>query len=435
MPMANPDAASMLADVTLISPRANGLARNALRYGLSSLGPLAISGAHFAASLMFLRALPPAQFGLLAFLFVIVPFCMSASGALVGAPIVTAIKSNAAIGEAELATYLKANLLIASAAAAIVFALVALSHIDIRLAAMFALYAGLMTLRWFARSLTYVTDGPARPIASDLVYSLILLAGLSILFVQHRLALANAADFLALAAGAALLVFGAPYLRQQAWPGRAGSLRHYGTIWRDITRWSLMGVVLTEMTANAHAYLVTFISGPQAFAVIAVGALLMRPAALVISALPDLERPVMARRLAAGDPAGALRSVKEFRTATGAVWLGTILLAGAILMWFPHLILKKGYDESQVVIVVAIYALIVAVRTLRGPESVFLQAAGEFKALAGASAWSSVTSLVATLALLLLIGPIASLAGILAGDLVMTGRIFALTRDWKLRHG
>ncbi|HXL99307.1 MAG TPA: hypothetical protein VN932_05200 [Rhizomicrobium sp.] len=429
MAIARPDAALPLA------PAARGHLRTALRYAQSSLGPVSVSAAHFAASLMFLRALGPAQFGLLSFLFVVVPFCLSASGALLGAPISTAIKRSAAIGDDELATYLKTNLLISALAAAVVFALLSLSGLSAGIALLLAAYAAMMTLRWFARCLSYATDGPLRAIASDLTYSLLLVTGLSVLFVSQRLTIANAAEMLALAALAALPAFGGAYLRRQIWPGHAGSLWRYTTIWRDLTRWSLLGVALTEMTANAHAYLVTFLSGPQAFAVLAVGGLLMRPASLVLSALPDLERPAMARQLAAGDPVGAFRSVKEFRTATGAVWLATILLAGVLLMWFPHLILKKGYDETQVVIVVAISAAIVAVRTLRMPESVFLQAAGEFRALASASAWSSVMSVVAVLGLLLLAGPIASLGGILAGDLLMTARIFGLTREWKRQHG
>jgi hypothetical protein len=410
-------------------------ARTALRHGLSALGPVCVSAAHFAASLLFLRALPPAQFGLISFLFVIVPFCLSASGALLGAPLVTAIKRGAVVDPADLATYLKANLCVSALVAIVAAAMLAASRAPVSVCLLVGLYAGVMALRWFARCLTYVTHGPARPIASDLVYSVVLCTGLAAMYFTHRLSLPYAAAMLALAAVLAVPAFGLDYLRRQFRPGGAGGLRRYAAIWRDVTRWSLMGVALTEMTANAHVYLVTFIAGPQSFAVLAVGALLMRPASLVLSALPDLERPAMARKLVAGDAKGAFRSVKEFRTASGAVWLATILFTGAILMWFPQLILKKGYDETQVVLVVLISAVIVAVRTLRGPESVFLQAAGEFKRLAGASLWSSVTSLAVTLVLLLVAGPIVSLLGILAGDAVMTARIFGLTRAWKLRHG
>lgn len=420
--------------VDTLDVRPRYAARTALRHGLTALGPIAVSGAHFAASVVFLRALAPAQFGLLSFVFVVVPFCLSATGALLGAPLVTAIKNGAKVDEAELALYLKANLVVSALAALIVAGMLGLGGAPLAVCAVAGIYAAAMTTRWFARCFTYVTHGAMRPIASDLLYSAVLCAGLAALYLTHRLSLLDATEMLALAAVLSIPAFGWNYLFRQLRPGKGGSLLRYGAVWRDVTRWSLMGVALTEMTANAHAYLVTFVSGPQAFAVLAVGALLMRPASLVLSALPDLERPAMARKLAAGDRAGALRSVKDFRTACGAVWLLTIALAGILLMWFPHLILKKGYDESQVLAVVAICALIVAVRTLRGPESVFLQAAGEFRRLAGASLWSSGVSLAVTFVLLLVAGPIVSLFGILAGDAVMTARIFRLTHVWKAAH-
>jgi hypothetical protein len=188
------------------------------------------------------------------------------------------------------------------------------------------------------------------------------------------------------------------------------------------------------MTVNAHVYLVTFLFGPSAFALLAVGSLLMRPAGLVLTALPDRERSEMARRIRAGNQAGALHAVKEFRTAAGAVWLACVILAAAILMFFPHLVLKHGYDERQVLAVLLFWAAIMAVRAARTPDSVLLQAAGDFQSLAGASLWSSVASLALTLVLTLTLGPIASLGGILLGDLILTRRIFVLSRAWKRAH-
>ena len=68
---------------------------------------------------------------------------------------------------------------------------------------------------------------------------------------------------------------------------------------------------LTELTANAYAYFVTFISGPKVFGLLALGALFMRPASLVLSALPDIDQPLMTRRIAQGDVRGAFRVVKR----------------------------------------------------------------------------------------------------------------------------
>jgi len=414
-------------------PRAR-VVRLAGRYGLAAVGPFAVSGAHFVASFVFLRTLAPADFGLFSFLLVIVPFALSVSGALLGASLGATLHSWTKLDGPELGTHLKANLVYAALAACAVTAALTVSGAGLALAAVLGAYGGLMALRWFARCLAYVLERPLRAALSDLVYAGLLMAGLFALLALHRLSIASGAMVLLAAAAISLSFFGLDYLKRQVRPGN-GSLRAYAPIWRDLTRWSLMGVVLTEITVNAHAYLVTFLAGPKAFALLAIGGLLMRPVSLALTALPDRERASMARAIAAGNGAHAFQTVKEFRTAIGAIWLATVLLAGAVLMWFPELLLKKGYGLHDVLIVAAISAAIVAVRAFRTPESVMLQAAGAFKPLADAGVAASILSVVSTLALLAVAGPVASLGGILMGDALMAARTQGLARAWRAAHG
>ncbi|MBI3677563.1 MAG: hypothetical protein HY243_13205 [Proteobacteria bacterium] len=411
-----------------------GFAGTAARYGISALGPISISGAHFFASLVFLHELAPAEFGLFSFLLIVVPFCMSMTGALLGASITSSLALWARVNGPELSTHLKISLVLGLLATAAVTALMFASGAHVVAALLLGFFAGLMTLRWFARSFAYALQLPARAALSDVAYSLLLVGGLSALWFMRALNVETASIVLLASAALALSMFGTDYLKRQFAPGEEGSLAAYGPIWRDLTRWSLLGVVLTELTANAHAYLVTFISGPKAFALLAVGSLVMRPVSLVLSALPDLERPRMAREIAAGRFAAAFKCVKEFRTAAGAIWLAAVGLAGVILMWFPHVLLKRGYDATDVVIAVGAWALIMALRALRTPDSVLLQAAREFQPLAGASKRSSIISVVATLLLLLAAGPLASLGGIVAGELAMLASTLSLARRWKQAH-
>jgi O-antigen/teichoic acid export membrane protein len=147
-----------------------------------------------------------------------------------------------------------------------------------------------------------------------------------------------------------------------------------------------------------------------------------------------MERPAMARAIGASDPGRAFQTVKEFRTAAAAVLAGTILIAAALLLWFPSIALKQGYDAGSAAIILAIWVAIMTVRTLRTPEAVFLQAAGEFQPLANIGMKACAVSLILTLALLLAFGPIASLLGIVAGDVVMTAGILARVRRWKRAH-
>lgn len=410
------------------------LVRLAGRYSLSAIGPIAVSGAHFAASLIFLHKLPPADFGLFSFLLVVVPFCLSISSGLLGAPLVSAIGKAKAVAEDQLAAFRKVNLIFCIAAGVATALLMATSHAGLTAALVFGFYGAVMSLRWFARFNAYIANHPRRAAASDLIYSLSVLAGLAALIATGRLTLVNASMVLLFCSILSVPAFGWSFLRDQFDPKALGSFAAYRPIWRDVTRWSLMGVVLSEMTANAHAYFVTFLSGPKAFALLALGSLLMRPVSLVLQALPDRERPAMARSIAAGDIERAGKSVGEFRFAAGAVWLATIALACVILTWFPQLLLKKGYDADAALIVIAIWALIMAVRALRTPQAVFLQAAGAFHPLARAGMTSSFVSLAGTLALLLLAGPVASLGGILAGELAMTFSVAALMRSWKRAH-
>ena len=404
------------------------------RYGLSASGAFGISGAHFLASLILLHVLPPAEFGLFAFALIIVPFCLSMSGALLGASLAATISRAQGIAEAELATHLKASLVLSALIMTAITGLMLWSG-GATNALLFGLYGGLMTLRWSARSYAYAMNQRYRVTLSDFVYGGLLILGLVVLLKADQLTILNAAAVFAAAAGFAFLVFGTIYLKRLLASITQGSLRAYHSIWRELTRWSLLGVVLTEMTANAHAYLVTFISGPKAFALLAIGSLFMRPVSLCLTALPDLERPVMARQIAAGEISRARRLVAEFRGATAVVWAATVVLSIIFLFWFPELLLKKGYDQAEVLTVLGLWALIMAVRTVRTTESVFLQSAREFRSLAGASVYSSVASLVLTLALLLVWGPIVSLGGVLIGDFVMATKISSLSRAWRRQHG
>ncbi|HEY2033256.1 MAG TPA: hypothetical protein VGH02_06175 [Rhizomicrobium sp.] len=406
-----------------------------LRYAFNTLGPISIAGAHFLSSLIFLRFLPQAQFGLFSFVFVVVPFALSMTGALFGAALVNSANGKTPMTAAELAAYMKANLVFASLAAIVIFGLMIAGTASPSLAALVSLYGALMCIRWFARCHAYALHQMPRAIVSDLIYSAVLTTGILTLAFTHNLTPIFAGLVLVLCSACAAIGFGGAFVRAQVTALWRGSLRAFLPIWRDLARWSLLGVISTEFTANAHAYLVTLISGPKAFALLALGSLFMRPASLVMTALPDAERATMARALNAGKFGDAMRAVFQFRVAGLTVLTGTSILAAIIMIWFPQLILKRGYDEASVVAVTCIWVAVMAIRALRTPESVLLQAGGEFKPLASASVNSSVVSLAFTSILLLAFGPIVSLGGVLAGEAVMALQIFAQARKWRAQHG
>lgn len=404
--------------------------RSCYRYGLSSLGPVAVSGAHFVASLLFLRLLRPADFGQFSFLLIVVPFCLSAAGALLGAPAAMTRGKDPATARAELLTLQKASLVVTLIAGVVVTGLMVSTGAALVTGLLYGLYGAGYTLRSFARSFANVHGNIEHVAASDIFYALLLIAGLVALASSGGLSMQNAAIVLVFATAAALIPFGADFALELVQAARTSRLAAYRPMWRDVTRWSVLGVVLTEVAANCHAYLVTFVSGPGAFGLLALGALFMRPASLVLGALPDIDQPVMTRRLAAGDLKGALRVVNEFRTAAGAVLAATILLAIMLVVWFPHLLLKH-YAVADVWVVLAFWVAITALRSLRTPEAVFVMATGGYSKLARISGVSSVVALIVTAGLLIAFGPVVSLGGVLAGEVVMVAMLFPLTNTWR----
>jgi len=85
--------------------------------------------------------------------------------------------------------------------------------------------------------------------------------------------------------------------------------------------------------------------------------------------------------------------------------------------------------------VAGLSAVIMAVRAWRTPPATRLQAAGQFKELASIGTISGAVSVAATLGLLLTLGPIASLAGILLGELVILVRVRQMAHDWWKANG
>ena len=193
-----------------------------------------------------------------------------------------------------------------------------------------------------------------------------------------------------------------------------------------------MGVVTTDATANAHAYIVTALAGPTAFAPLAATALLIRPIGVLMSALGDYERARLARAFGTDMNAHKLRNAVLliwFTLFTG--WLGSAVMTAILLTIVPHLFFPTTYTRFELVVGAVLWLIIAAVKCWRAPESIFLQATGKFKALAHASLISCWVSIVCVLVALLLCGPFGSLVGIIIGEVVFAFWITRSARIWE----
>jgi hypothetical protein len=402
-----------------------------LRYSLAIVGPFGSAAAQFALSFVLLRHVSQAAFGRFSFLIVASQLSTGVWSALFCAPL--PILLSAAGGDARAAS-VRSVLTVSLGGAVVGFgaalALALALGDETRGALLFAAYAATNLLRWLARAHAYACGRPVRTTASDLAYSAALLAGTAIVALAGPGTTTPA--YLALFAGtiAGLLPFGRTYLADQFLRASPAAARAYRPVWRDHARWSLFGVLTTEATANSHAYLVTLLLGPTAFAPVAASQLAIRPINVAVNALTEFERAQMAREIGAGRFDAAVAAVRLFRLVLMLTW-GAIGCGIVVLLWrAPHALFPRSYDLGALTTATALWMAVAIVRLARTPDNALMQAGGAFRPLAMASAWSSGISVAAVLALILAGGPILSILGILAGELLFALFIWRRSRLW-----
>lgn len=378
---------------------------------MAIVGPGFVAGSQFLLAYVALTTLTVSSFGTFSFILVLVQFSFAVSNSLFCAPLAV---QRADAGPSAMDLFSNANLVYSAACAAGFSLLLArtLDGIELMFATLFCLLAN---LRWFYRAYAYVALKPRVSLASDLIYASVL-----ILFTLEIVrGTSNSVAFALRSYAFASMAGMAPFLAVGLVGFRFSlkDLLSYSSIWRKYSRASLIGVVTTEATGNAHSYIVTGILGASAFAPLAATGLVVKPVFICSNALTDIERPAVANYLAAGDQHEVRRALNAFRITLLAAWLSVMLGVVFFALLGPYGV-PVGYGKEQIIEATIIWLLIAFVRCVSAPYSLLLQAAGSFWALSTATIWASVVSIVAVASIAFTVSPTSSLLGVLAGDCV-----------------
>lgn len=407
------------------------------RYGIATFGPIAVAATQFLLSLVMLRVLTPADFGTFSFLLVVSQLVMGLSNALFCAPIAVLILRGDEAQRQQMARSLFAMNLIFTAATFVAIGVLAMViGSSVLEAVVFAAFSAATMLRWFGRAHSYAMSRQLRSTASDVVSAGALALAMFAILLEGNATSVSGYLALLLSAALGILPLGRDFLLQQfRWPS-GSELSCYRGIWQEHSGWSLLGVVTTEATGNAHAYVVTLASGAGAFAAIAASALLIRPLTVVMNALTEFERPRIARYISQRLDAEAERAVSFFRYILMAAWLLVVVAAALLLYYAPWLVFPREYDLAFVSQGVVLWMLIAGVRMARTPESVLLQSAGMFRTLARMSVISAAVSMIAVPVLVFSVGALWSVVGILLGEIAFAIALWHGRRRWREQsHG
>ena len=410
----------------------SSLASRVFKYSLATIGPVGAAGAQFILSLQMLHTLTPREFGSFSFLLVALQFSCGIWSALFCSPLPAVVTTKTDAEKLEMLRCLFSANAAGAAIASLLFALLGLSlGLPTWGIVLFALYAAATLLRWFARQHAYLVGNMPRTVLSDTLYSVCLFSGIALIRFLNLESLDAPCAILFGSTAFSLAPFGVRYLAQQFMEISPRYLLPYGAIWRGYSSWSLVGVVSTEATANAHAYLVTSFFGPSAFAPLSASSLLIRPVGIAMMALTDFERPALAQQIQSEEIGLITRSLRIFRFTLIVAWVATAIAASMLTIYAPTLIFPARYSADHLPAVAAIWMIIAALRLLRTPESALLQAAGLFRPLAMASVISSGVSVGLVATLLAIGGPLWSLVGIVIGEASCTLWVHRQTYFWR----
>jgi hypothetical protein len=398
-------------------------------------GPVFVAVTNFSLSFGMLRLEPPEAFGTFAFLLAAAWFTVGISSAMFGAPMQALHIDEEQPAAAGIVTAIISVATAAALVAAPAFAMLGFAlGLSLSTCACYGIFVTLTILRTVGRSWSYTKAGAKRVAISDISYAGTTLATFALTLAWANVAAAPAAYIaLALGSAAGAMSFGNPFVALLRLPdGQAR--RRYATIWRQQSRWSLLGTVATELMANAHIYLLTFLGGAAALAPVAATALLVRPINVVQNAMIEYERPQIALFLAQGAMGEVDRSVFLFRSVLLLAWCATAALAAAILAFRPESIFPPSYDLATVRLASVLWLAVWLVIIVQIPVNVLLQAGGDFRILAAASLAAAATSVAGVLIAIAAAKPVWTVAAMVPGWLVSSVIIERAARKDRRRR-
>lgn len=380
----------------------------------------------FLLAYLLLRYAPAGHYGSFSFVMVLQAFGMALLNAVVASPLLILFNSTTPDQTETTPRQVKGFLLVALGIATVLALLQAcylwLSTTDLLTALMMALAGWLQLLRWYGRC-EWQNRHVRVLLRSDLLFSFCSLIGVATVWYFDTMSLSGIAVVLLLASFIALQPFARGILDllkvPADWQTTKSGFRQQG-------KPALFGVLTVEATANFHSYLVVLLSGAAAFAPIAAAMLFFRPLAVVLGSLQQSERPLLVRALTSNNFTKVRQLLRFMRRAAVGAFALNLLAILLVYQFTPHWLWPDPSSRSAFSYAMAIWSLIALLRSLRLPVSSQLQALDQFAPLAQATYVSALCTVPLVLLGWWLAGPVASLLGVLAGELVLGLLMFRL---------
>lgn len=380
-----------------------------------------VSGFHFGLNLYLVRSISLYDYGIFAFAFVLAMFAAAINNALISTPLTVytpVIKDTGERTDQE-AMFSTLNLLL--------FALLVFSGMvytgwtdiptDVSIAV--TLFVAVYSARQFSRSFGYSRLRPLVTASGDVCY---VVAGVIILMILHfsqfDMPVSYVLAALALGNLIAMLV---ERTRLHGFKKRwltVANLRSYVVVWEQ-SRWALIGALTTLFLAQAHSLIITWHTGPQAYAPLAAGFVLFGPVRVALLTWQNMVKPELAMALSENRQDAVREQIKRTCIMMGSAVVVLGICLALAWPWIHALLYEKKYADQPMAFIVAMWSLTTLFAAIYNAPSAALQAMKDFRVLAMASVFGAIISGVLVTILLFRSGPVSTLYGILLAEFFM----------------
>jgi len=151
----------------------------------------------------------------------------------------------------------------------------------------------------------------------------------------------------------------------------------YRDIWHDV-KWSIKGVLVTEMNSRGYVYIVTLFFGKELLALFNAPRLIVNPINSIGYALVKFSKPKVAAEMNNGSSGSAWKILQEFRLFTYVIAIISAIFC--YYLWgYIYSILFNKFDEIEVASVAVFWFFVLILQISNMYMASFLQVCKKFK--------------------------------------------------------
>lgn len=385
------------------------------RYGQLA-GNVGQAVAAFAVAYLLLQQAPLADYAVLSLILLMQAFGIALTQALIGAPLLIILHAQPPAKDGPvLMGFVRLAAGIATAVAALQLGFVIFATQVPGPGALLVVASATQVLRFALRSY-WLNRQPEKVVQSDLLQCCGVLMPLMYLFYLQVITLANIGVVLVLATLLALAPLLTPLWR---WLYQAPDWGQFSQGLQQQGKPAALGVLTVELTANFHCYFVMLMSGSQAFAAIAAATLFFRPQAVIMQSLQQSDRALLVQAWMSNRYQQLQQIMRSLRRLVVSAFFVNLVVIVMLLYWQPAWLWPDATSRQDFQYALLLWSFVALLRSARLPLSMALQAADQFQSLARATYLSATVTIPAVGISWWLGGAIASLIGVLCGELLL----------------